>query len=167
MYYGNGMQRYRETDIGTMSPEKIVSMLYDRTIRDLEGAAEALGRGDRAEVNRLIVHSQAIITELRGALNHELGGEVAANLENIYEWLFRQHLSALASPTADLITDCVKVLEPLADAWRAIASGAAHGVRSLEAAAAGPDPARGTVNPGGVREPAGAAANRSLLSVTV
>ncbi|HPF70500.1 MAG TPA: flagellar protein FliS [Candidatus Krumholzibacteria bacterium] len=161
MYYGNGMQRYRETDIGTMSPEKIIVKLYERTVRDLEQAGDALAAGDRREVNRLVIHSQAIVGELRKALNHDVGGDVAANLESIYDWLFRQHLVLLTDPTPQLVADCVKVLAPLADAWRSVATGA--GTRTLEAAASGAGNATPSANPGHVRD----YADRSTLSLTV
>lgn len=161
MYYGNGMQRYRETDIGTMAPEKIIVLLYERAIRDLEQSGDALAAGDRREVNRLVLHSQAIIGELRNALDHAAGGEVAANLDNLYDWLFRQQLALLADPTPALVADCLKVLAPLAEAWRSVAAGG--GTHSLEAAASGPVHATQQANPGSVRDYAG----RSTLSLTV
>ncbi|MFO7608838.1 MAG: flagellar export chaperone FliS [Candidatus Krumholzibacteriia bacterium] len=171
MYYGNGTQRYRETDIGTMSPEKIIVMLYERAIRDLEQAGEALGRGERGEVNRLVLHSQTIIAELRAALDHRAGGEVAANLESLYEWLFREHLALLAAPEARRLDDCVKVLTPLLEAWRAIPAGSAENARRLAAAAAGsgPVPANRYGEPGGPRDrdAVGGASEARLLSVTV
>ena len=169
MYYGNGTQRYRETDIGTMSPGKIVVMLYERVVRDLEQARDALERGDRGTVNRLVVHSQTIISELRGALNHGAGGEVSANLDALYEWLFHEHLTLLSDPEAGRIDDCLKVVAPLLDAWRQVQSGGADAARSLAAAASGPDPARDHGDRGGRRdaEPARPATDRGLLSVTV
>lgn len=167
MYYGNGTRCYRETDIGTMSPEKIIVMLYERAVRDLEQAREALARGQRGEVNRLVLHSQTIVAELRGALDHAAGGEVAANLDALYEWLFREHLALLSDPADRRLEDCVKVLTPLLEAWRAVPAAAA--ARTLEAAAAGPDPASRYGDQGGSRdrEPAGSAAEPRLLSVTV
>jgi flagellar protein FliS len=170
MYYGNGTQRYRETDIGTMSPEKIIVMLYERAIRDLEQAGEALARGDRGEVNRLVLHSQTIVAELRGALDHRAGGEVAANLESLYEWLFREHLALLGAPEARRLDDCIKVLTPLLEAWRAIPAGSAEAARRLAAAAgSGPVPATRYGEPGGPRDrdAAGGAPEARLLSVTV
>ena len=163
MYYGNGTQRYRETDIGTMSPAKIVVMLYERTVRDLEQARDALAAGKRTEVNRLVVHSQAIVTELQRALDHSVGGEVAANLDALYSWLFRQHLDLLAGPTTEVIDDCLKVLAPLLDAWRAVPTGV-KAMSGEAGAAAGPDPATRSLDPGGTSGPA---PDQSLLSVTV
>ncbi len=164
MNYGNGTQRYREADIGSASPQKMIVLLYERAMRDLAQAGEALARGDRREVTRLVVHSQAIIAELRGALDHEVGGDVAANLESLYDWLFREHLALLAGPTAERLENCLKVLTPLVEAWRAIPSAVA--ARSLEAAAAGPDPASAYGSKGGGKD-SGPAADHRLLSVTV
>lgn len=168
MYYGNGTQRYRETDIGTMPPEKIIVMLYERAVRDLEQAIAALAANRRGEVNRLVMHSQTIIAELRGALDHQAGGEVAANLEALYEWLFREHLGLLSDPSARRLEDCIKVLTPLLEAWRALPAGAADRARGLPPAA-GPVPARAYGDQGGSRERdnTGTAAEPRLLSVTV
>ena len=167
MHYCSGTQRYRETDIGTMAPEKIIVMLYERVVRDLEQALEAFQGGDRREVTRLVLHSQAIITELRGALDHTAGGEVAANLEDLYDWLFRQHLSLLADPRAAGLEDCLKVVAPLLEAWRTIPAGsAAEAARTrilrMEAAASGADPATRPGEPGGAPAP-----DRRPLSLTV
>lgn len=163
MYYGNGTQRYQETDIGTIAPAKIVVLLYERTVRDLEQARDALAAGNRTELNRLVVHSQAIIAELQRALDHEVGGEMAANLDALYDWLFRQHLTLLADPSAKLFDDCLKVLAPLLEAWRALPSGG-RAMSGEAGASAGPDPAPRTADRGA---PAERAADQSHLSVTV
>jgi len=94
--YGNvGVRRYRETDLGTMTRERMVVLLYEKMISDLEEALRALETGQQATFTQRVNHSQRIVAELRGALDHAAGGEIARNLEAIYDFLFREHLSLL------------------------------------------------------------------------
>ena len=41
MYNPRGLNQYKQDDISTMSPEKIVVALYERLIEDLQDAAAA------------------------------------------------------------------------------------------------------------------------------
>ncbi|PID81918.1 flagellar export chaperone FliS, partial [bacterium DOLZORAL124_64_63] len=95
MYGNHGVQRYKETNINSISREKMIVMLYERMQSDLLGAAKAIGADDRVEMTRLVNHSQRIVSELRGALDHTIGGEVSRNLESLYDYLFHEHLQVL------------------------------------------------------------------------
>lgn len=116
--------RYREADLGSMSPEKMVVALYERVLRDLEDARTALRDGDRPAANTTITHAQTIITELRNALDHEIGGEIAANLESLYGFVFQELLQTLADTDPVHLDNCTRVLTPLLDSWRQVPAGA-------------------------------------------
>lgn len=144
MYQRSGVQCYRETDIRTMSQEKMIVLLYERVVADLSGAKAAGEAGRKAEATRLVNHSQRIVSELRAALDHAIGGEIAANLDGLYFYLFREHLQFLLDREVRHLENCLVVLEPLLTAWRKIPSGS--GQREAESrarpdAVAGPDPA--------------------------
>ena len=69
----------------------LVELLYERAVRDLEGARELMLLDEdpraMADAIQLIVHAQAIITELQASLNLKAGGELAVNLLRIYEYM--------------------------------------------------------------------------------
>lgn len=140
------VQRYREADLGSMSPEKMVVALYERLCRDLEDARVAFAAGDRPTANNAVTHAQAIITELRNALDHQVGGEIAANLESLYEFTFQELLSVLVDTDPVHLENCIRVLTPLLDSWRQVPVGAGQeeGRRQeTDESASGPEPAIG------------------------
>ena len=174
MYGNQGAQRYRETDLATMSRERVVIMLYERMISDLEEAAVAIEAGDRSLFTQRINHSQRIVTELRGALDLAVGGEIARNLEAIYDFLFREHLSLLVDRQPGRARACADVLRPLLEAWRQVPqlAGEPGGRPTASEANAGADPAtrrpagEGLSSPPRPAVPEDAGARPSLLSVS-
>lgn len=151
MYGNQGVLRYRETDLGTMSRERMVVLLYEKMVSDLEEAVAAIESGDRALFTKRVTHSQRIVAELRQALDHKTGGEIAGNLDSIYDFLFREHLSLLLDREPRRAKACMDVLRPLLDAWRQIPNGTGENelrARVRNAGGAGADPAN---SPTGVR----------------
>lgn len=143
--YGNlGPQRYREADISSMSREKILVLLYEKAIADIEDAAAALARDDRLTMNGKANHAMRIVTELRSALDHAAGGQIADNLDSLYDFVFRELLAFLVDRQPEHARNCTQVLTPLLDAWRQIPAGAAEAAAAraeAEAPKAGPIPA--------------------------
>lgn len=123
MYGNQGLQRYKETDLGSMSPEKIIVMLYEKVVSDLRLAGRAIAAGDRIEMADKVNHSLRIVTELRTALNHEQGGEIATNLDALYDYLFHEHLQLLVDQDFAHVENCIKIIEPLLDAWQQVSAG--------------------------------------------
>lgn len=142
MYNNHGVQRYRETDINSMSKEKMIVLLYEKMQSDLICAQKALRDDDRVEMTKKINHSQRIVSELRSALDHSIGGEVAQNLDNLYDFMFHQHLEVLVDLNEVHIVNCLRVIEPLVQAWRQIPNGTAEkALREKAHPQAGPNPA--------------------------
>lgn len=123
MYSNTGVQAYRETNINTMTREKMIVLLYEKIISDLNETRQHLAKGDRVAATGRINHSQRIISELRGALDHSIGGDISRNLEALYDFLFREHLAMLVDQDPTHAENCVRVLTPLLEAWRAVPVG--------------------------------------------
>jgi flagellar protein FliS len=149
MYGNQGVQRYRDTALGTMTREKMVVLLYEKAISDLEDAIAAIEVDDRLRFTQRINHSQRIVAELRGALDHSIGGEISRNLEALYDFLFQQHLRLLVERDPQLVRSCIQVLRPLLDAWRQVPNGTAETAarERMHGSPTGADPA--APRPGG------------------
>ena len=166
MYNNHGVQRYRETDINSMSKEKMIVLLYEKMQSDLTCAQKALRAEDRVEMTRKINHSQRIVSELRSALDHSIGGEVAQNLDNLYDFMFHQHLEVLVDLNEVHIVNCLRVIEPLIRAWRQIPNGTAEkALREKTSPQTGPNPAITEKNPTD-STPEQAGERTSILSVS-
>jgi flagellar protein FliS len=118
------IQRYIEADIKSISPEKMLVLLYEKMANDLLEARLAIDANNRVRMADRITHSQQIITELRNALDHEIGGEISRNLEALYDFMFVEHLETLVDQDPAHIDNCLAVLSPLLAAWRQIPPGA-------------------------------------------
>lgn len=90
----NGYSQYQNTQVTTASPEQIMIMLYDGAIRFIRKAQESLAAGDRAGKIEGIRRAVAIITEFRNTLDHEIGGEIAGNLDSLYDYMLRELIKA-------------------------------------------------------------------------
>lgn len=177
MYSNLGVQRYRETDISSMSSEKMIVLLYERVVTDLNAAKRAIAEGNRLEMTKQVNHSQRIISELRNALDHSIGGEISQNLDALYNFMFHQHLDLLLDRDPIHIDNCLNVIAPLLEAWRQIPTGTGQKAvqdqsRGHHSTASGPETANNLSRnhpdnrePG---EPVPESANRptSLLSVS-
>ena len=125
MDQGRQIQRYRETDIQSVSHEKLLVLLYEKMAADLLEARAAAQAGDRIRMADRLTHSQRILAELRSALDHSLGGEISRNLESLYDYLFLEHLEMLLDRDIVHVDNCLAVLTPLLSAWREIPEGTA------------------------------------------
>jgi flagellar protein FliS len=166
--YGHTALQYRQADLGSMTPERLVVALYERMLRDLEDARTDLASDRKTAFNSRVVGIQNIVTELRNALDHEIGGDLARNLDAIYDYVFQELLLSIVDRDPAHLDDCTTVLEPLLDAWRQVPAGAGEQERRRRSAI-GRDPAgesnegSGGSSPGTDRSTAGV----STLSVTV
>jgi hypothetical protein len=59
---------YAKESVTTASPAKLLTMLYDRLIRDLLTAEQAIGAGDAEKASEQLLHAQAIVLELQSSL---------------------------------------------------------------------------------------------------
>lgn len=109
--------RYLVERVNTATPAQLTGMLFDAGVGSLRNALVALEGGDVSEVHRLLVKAQDIVLELRCSLNHD-AGEIAANLDALYEFLYNRLVLANVRKDAALVEEGISLLEPLQLAWR-------------------------------------------------
>ena len=112
--------RYVADAVTTASPARLVTMLYDRLLLDLQRAEAALAVNDRAAANTALVHAQDIVIELRAALDTSAWSG-AAGLASLYAWLLQRLIEANVRGDAALVAECRGLVEPLHDAWHSAA----------------------------------------------
>lgn len=122
MQIHRGVQAYRQTDLQTMGKEKLIVLLYLKLLEHLEAAA-GHAAADRAAMSGRLGRAQRIVAELRGALDHAVGGEIADNLAALYDFVFKEILAMQVDEQPVHADNCRRVLGPLLEAWQAIAPG--------------------------------------------
>jgi flagellar protein FliS len=115
-----GIAAYQENAVATQTRGRLVVLLYEGAIKFLKQAKRELDAGNYIAKGEYINKAQAIINELDNCLDMEGGGEVAANLRRLYQFMLR-HLT-LANTQRDLqrIQDVIDCLTDLSEGWKAI-----------------------------------------------
>lgn len=142
----SSLNQYQNTQVGTASPERILIMLYDGAINFTRIALEKMNKGDLAGKGRFVGKAQAIVSELMNTLNHEVGGEVARNLERLYVYIIDEYLKANIHNSPQALENNLRILGMLRETWveaidiakrerQAVAAG--HGERNMAYAAGG------------------------------
>lgn len=108
--------RYIEVQVATARPEQLVLMCFDGLLGFLRRAEEALVRGRRPEAHEAIVRAQAIVAELRASLRTD-AGEVAAQLDRIYEFLQNHLVEANIRKDLQKVGEARLVTQALREAW--------------------------------------------------
>jgi flagellar protein FliS len=108
--------RYAGEAVATASPAKLLTMLYDRLLRDVVGAEAALERRDLQTGHNLLVHAQQIVSELRSSLDVDAwsGGP---GLAALYDYVGAELLAANLTKDPAKAGTCRELLEPLRQAW--------------------------------------------------
>lgn len=112
-------QRYRELAILSAGPERLLTMLYDRLLLDIERGEAAQRRGDWQEANAQLQHAQAIVAELRSSLTG--GWDGSEGLRSVYVFLGETLIGANIGRDPDRTRSCAELVGPLRDAWHAAA----------------------------------------------
>ena len=115
-------RRFMDDAIDTASPARLVTMLYDRLVRDLAAAEQAIAAKDRRETDKNLRHAQDIVIELRTSLDMETW-DGAAGLASIYAFLLGELIRANAKNDASRVAACRDLVQPLRDAWHTAAAG--------------------------------------------
>ena len=110
-----------ETSVDQASPHDLVAMLFDGLLLAVGSARAALQRGDIKSKCQHIVAAVRILEEgLKGGLNLELGGKLAANLMDLYGYCVVRLTQANARNDDAALAEVLRLIEPVAEGWKQI-----------------------------------------------
>ena len=121
---------YRSDGIGTASPSQLVLMLYDGALAAIARAEHAMVTGDGRSIdvtNRELTRAQDIVTELMLSLDHDRGGDIARNLEAIYQYCLSILTRANLQKSPDGLVGVRRHLADLRDAFATAAASVGSG----------------------------------------
>ena len=110
-------QKYKQTSVQSASKEKLLLMLYEGAIRFMKQAAIAIDSKDIAGRGMNIGRAFDIVNELNNTLNHEIGGDIAKNLEQLYMFISEQLTKCNATGDKKPLEDALKIMETLYSGW--------------------------------------------------
>ena len=109
-----------ESEVNYASPHRIIQMLMEGALSKLATAKGCIEREDISEKSRQITWGMNIIQGLRTSLDPEKGGDVAANLDSLYEYMGRRLLEANVSNDPVIIDEVISLLQEVKAGWDAI-----------------------------------------------
>jgi flagellar protein FliS len=108
-----------ETSVDQASAHDLVDMLFDGLLVAVGSARAALIGGDVKSKCAHIVTAVRILEEgLKGALNIEQGGELAANLQELYAYCVLRLTQANARNDVAALEEVQRLVEPVASGWK-------------------------------------------------
>jgi flagellar protein FliS len=115
---GNRANQYRQTAITTASPGQVLIMLYEGAIQNVKRAHDCMEKKDIAGKGKYIGKAHDIINELSSTLNFEVGGDIAKDLEKLYNFIGSQLTLSNMNNTKEPLIHIIKLLDTLLSGWR-------------------------------------------------
>lgn len=110
-----------ETGVVAASPHKLIVMLFDGALASLATALHHMNNGNIAGKGQSISKAITIIDSgLRASLDKNAGGEIAQNLDALYEYMSAQLLKANLNNETGIVEEVQHLLKDLKGAWEAI-----------------------------------------------
>lgn len=116
MAQANVYGQYRQVQISTASPGKLILMLYQGAIKALKKSIELIDRKEFGEKGDQLIKAQDIIMELNLALDMKTG-EIAQSLNQLYLYVYRKLVVANLEIDKEAIQEVIDILENLYGAW--------------------------------------------------
>ena len=122
--------QYRQGQVKTAPPGKLILMLYQGAIKALKKAVDLIDRKEYGEKGDQLIKAQDIIMELNLALDMKTG-DIAESLHQLYMYAYRKLVVANLEIDKEGIQEVIGMLENLYEAWEVA-------VQSTEGATATP-----------------------------
>ncbi len=107
--------------VSDASPHRLIQMLMEGGLSRMAQARGALEHGQLAMKGELIGKAISIVGGLRGALDMERGGDVAANLDRLYEYMGNRLVEANANADVTIIDEVSRLMRTIKSGWDGIA----------------------------------------------
>lgn len=110
-----------DTSVQGADPHQLVSLLFEALLRHIRTARGALERQDIGAKGEALGKAVRIIEEgLKAGLNLRDGGEVAANLHQLYEYSVVRLTHANLRNDRQALDEVLALIEPVAQSWQQI-----------------------------------------------
>ncbi|MCO3744419.1 flagellar export chaperone FliS [Pseudomonas aeruginosa] len=124
MYAMKAMKQYQqvsiEAQVSDANPHRLIQLLMQGGLERLAQARGAMEREQIPEKGILIGKAIGIIGGLREALDSERGGELAGNLDRLYEYMLARLVEANTSNDTSLLDEVSALLLEVKSGWDGI-----------------------------------------------
>ncbi len=102
------------------TPHQMITMLLDGAVDRIASAKGAIDRNEIARKGELLGSAIAIIDGMRASLDYEDGGEIAANLGSLYDYMERRLVEANTESDKEMLDEVSALLKEIKAGWESI-----------------------------------------------
>lgn len=113
---------YKETEILSASPARLVVLLYEHLEVCLRRAVIAMEAGQVEVRVTSLAKARAILSELLGTLDFEAGGSIARELSQLYTFLLRELVDVGSRQDTTQLRALADIVRTLGDGFREAAA---------------------------------------------
>ncbi len=128
----NGAHQYKkvgaQSGVASASPHRLIQMLLEGALEKINLAKGYMQRGEIALKGNHISWAISIIDGLRMSLDQEAGGEIAGNLDALYDYMGRRLAEANMTNDPALLEEVSGLLIEIKSAWDEIPKELHNGV---------------------------------------
>lgn len=111
-------QKYKQTQVVSASREKLLLMMYEGAIKFTKLAIRAAEEKNIPDRCTNLGRAYDIVMELNNTLDHNVGGEISKQLEQLYMFITDQFTKANIGGDPEPLRNALKVLETLYEGWK-------------------------------------------------
>lgn len=124
MYTNKAVNQYaavnKQTGVEGANPHQLIQMLYEGAIDNLAKAKGCMVRKDFAGKGDTLGRAINIVGGLQGFLDKEKGGEVAENLDALYDYMSRRLFDASLNNDVAIVDEVIGLIRELKVGWEGI-----------------------------------------------
>lgn len=110
-----------ETSVSSADPHKLILLLYQGALLSISTAKNQILRKDIPAKGKSISQAITIIEEgLKASLDRSVGGDLARNLSDLYEYMIQRLLIANLKNDVSVLDEVSHLLSDLKGAWEQI-----------------------------------------------
>ncbi|MDZ7618921.1 MAG: flagellar export chaperone FliS [Patescibacteria group bacterium] len=128
--------RYLNAEVMTATPQKLQLMVVEAAIRSCEKARSFWQQDDPGAACEALIHAQACMGELLGALNSDADADLVSKMASVYLFVFQRLIDANNNADEAMLDEALRVLHAERETWRKV----------CEKLPAGPAVGRGSLN---------------------
>lgn len=132
MYNKLAHKQYNNVHVSTVDKGRLLLMLFDGCLKFLKHAKVGLETKDISKFAKYLSKSQAIISELMLTLDFEKGGDIAKELDSLYDFMLFYLTEANIEKNPTKIQKVIDLLGTITSAYREVIEGEASSSASKE-----------------------------------
>ncbi len=110
--------QYLSAEVMTATPQKLQLMVVEAAIRSCEKARVFWREDDRGAACEALIHAQACMGELLGALNTDCNANLVGKMASVYLFIFQRLIEANNNADETMLEEALRVLHVERETWR-------------------------------------------------